>query len=264
MIDPLPPPPPPPEELFLIYLPFVEKLAARIARKNRLSAEETKDFGQELKLKLIENDYGVFSSFRGSCQMKTYLTTVAANAFKDFRNKLWGKHRISAEAKRLGPVAIRLEELLKEGRSFDEAVEILRTNLRFQETRRELEEIWKRLPPKTPRRMEGEEALVDLAASGERPEETVFERERETRARVRAALDKVLRALPDEDRLLIKMVVVNSVKIATVARLYCMEQKPLYRRLEKTLKGLRSALEREGVRWDQVADLLNRSGGGFQ
>jgi RNA polymerase sigma factor (sigma-70 family) len=268
MIDPLPPPPPPPEELFLAYLPFVEKLVARIAWKNRLSADEAEEFGQELKRKLIENDYAVFSSFRGSCQMKTYLTTVAANAFKDFRNKRWGKHRISAEAKRLGPVAIRLDELLdKEGRSFEEAVEILRTNFRVKESRRELEEIWKRLPVKTPRRMEGEEALVDLAAPGERPEETVFDRDlRETRSRVRAALDKVLRALPTDDQLLVKMVVVNGVKIATVARILCTEQKPLYRRLEKINKGLRSDLEREGVRWEQVADLLNRSdlGGGFK
>jgi hypothetical protein len=45
--------------------------------------------------------------------------------------------------------------------------------------------------------------------------------------------------------------------------LYCLEQKPLYRLKDKILQKLRNALEREGVRWEQVADLLNRSDVGW-
>lgn len=262
-----PAPPGPPEQLFLANLDLIEKLAALIARRHHASVEETEEFTSELKLKLVEDDYAVLRKFKGTSSLKTYLTTVASNAFKDFRDRSWGKWRPSAAAKDLGPLAIRLEELLdKEGRSFDEACEILRTNHRVEASRRELEEIWKRLPPKTPRRMEGEEQLQDLSAPGERPEERVFEHElRATRQRVSVALKKVLNNLSKEDRLIVRMSIVNSLKIVDIARTLGMEQKPLYRRRENILKKLRRDLEREGVRWEQVADLLNRGdlGWGF-
>jgi len=267
MKDRPPAPPGPPEQLFLDNLALIEKLAALIARRHHASVEEAEEFGSELKLKLVEGDYAVLRNFHGTSSLKTYLMIVTANAFKDFRDKRWGKWRASAAAKELGPVAIRLEELLdKEGRSFDEACEILRTNHKVSESRRELEEIWKRLPPKTSRRMEGEEKLQELPATGVRPEDRIFEQElRETRERVALALKKALDRLSVEDRLIVKMSIVDNLKIVVIAGLLCMEQKPLYRRREKILRQLRSDLEREGVRWEQVSDLLNRSdlGWGF-
>jgi len=267
MKDHPPAPPGPPEQLFIANLALIEKLAALIARRHHASVEEAEEFTSELKFKLVADNYAVLRKFKGTSSLKTYLTTVITHAFLDFRNRSWGKWRPSAVAKELGPVAIRLSELLeKEGRSFDEACEILRTNYRVAESRRELEEIWKRLPPKTPRRMEGEEALQDLAAPGERPEERVFEHElRETRARVSAALKKVLRNLPLEDRWIVKLGILDNCKIVDIAQTMCVEQKPLYRRMETILKKLRSDLEREGVRWEQVSDLLNRTdlGWGF-
>ena len=108
--------------------------------------------------------------------------------------------------------------------------------------------------------MEGEEELQDLPAPGGRPEDQVFEQElRETRERVAVALKKALDSLSPEDRLIVKMSILDNLKIVDIARLLCMEQKPLYRRREKILRQLRSGLERDGVRWEQVSDLLNRS-----
>jgi RNA polymerase sigma factor for flagellar operon FliA len=267
MKDHPPAPPGPPEQLFLDNLALIEKLAALIARRHHASVEEAEEFGSELKLKLIEANYAVLRNFQGTSTLKTYLTSVISYAFLDFRDKRWGKWRASAAAKKLGPVAVRLEELLdKEGRSFDEACEILRTNHKVSESRRELEEIWKRLPPKTSRRMEGVDDLQDLPAPGVRPEDLVFEQElRETRERVALALKKVLDSLSPEDLLIVKMSILDNLKIVDVAGLLCMKQKPLYRRREKILGQLRRGLEREGVRWEQVSDLLNRSdlGWGF-
>jgi hypothetical protein len=265
MKDSLPPAPGSPQELFLAHLSFIERLAAQVAWDHRASADEAEEFASVLQMKLLKDDYAVFRKFQGLSKLKTYLTIVAERAFQDFRIRHWGRWRPSAEAKRLGEVAVKLEELLsKERRSFDEACEILRTNHRVAESRRELEEIWKRLPVKTPRRMEGEEELQDLAAPEERPEERVFERElRETRARVSEALKKVMRSLPLQDRLIVKMGVLEEKKVVDIARTMCLEQKPLYRRMEQILKRLRSDLEREGVRWDQVSDLLNRTGVGW-
>ncbi len=259
--NPPAPPPVPPKEIFIANLDLIEKLAALIARRYHASVEEAEEFGSELKVKLMEDDYAVLRKFKGTASLKTYLATVASYAFLDFRNRCWGKWRPSAAAKELGAVALRMEELLdKEGRSFEETCEILRTNHKVGESRRELEEIWKRLPPKTSRRMEGEEELKDLPATGERPEERILERElREARERVALILKKALAGLSPEDRLIIKLSVIGNLKIVDVAHNLCMDQKPLYRRREKILRKLRSDLEREGVRWEQVADLLNRT-----
>lgn len=254
-----------PEQLFLSHLPFIEKLALGVARRSKASLEEAEEFSSDFKYKLIQDSYAVIRKFQGKAKFKTYLTTVATHAFRDFRDKRWGKWRPSAEAIRLGPVALRLEELLdKEGRGFDEACEILRTNHRVEESRRELEEIWKRLPPKTPRRMEGEEKLQEMPAPMQRPEDKVLDRElRETRKRVDIALTKVLNNLPAEDRLIVRMGIVEEFKVVDIGRRLCLEQKPLYRRLDKILARLRSDLEREGVRWEQVSDLLHRTDVGW-
>jgi RNA polymerase sigma factor for flagellar operon FliA len=256
-MNPRPPAPPSPwEQLFLANLPLIEKLAATIARRHRASVDEAEEFTSELKLKLIEDDYAVLRKFKGEASLKTYLTTVTTRAFLDFRNRCWGKRRPSAAAKRLGPVAIRLEKLLEEGRSFDEACEILRTNYRVTESRRELEEIWKRLPTKTPR----EKKQQDSTDPGPRPEEQVFEDQlRETRERVAATLKRVLDKLPPEDWLIVRLSILDNRKIVDIARMLGMKQKPLYRRRVQILEQLRRDLEREGVRWEQVADLLNRS-----
>jgi RNA polymerase sigma factor (sigma-70 family) len=256
-----PAPPGPLEKLFLANLDLIEKLAALAARQHHASVEEAEEFCSELKMKLIEDNYAVLRKFKEEASLKTYLTTVASHAFLDFRNRCWGKWRPSAAAKELGAVALRMEELLdKEGWSFEETCEILRTNHKVRESRWELEEIWKRLPTKTSRRMEGEEELEGVPAIGERPEEGILERElREARERVALILKKALDGLSPEDRLIIKLSVIENLKIVDIARTLNMKQKPLYRRREKILRKLRSDLEREGVRWEQVADLLNRT-----
>jgi RNA polymerase sigma factor (sigma-70 family) len=261
MKDHPPAPPGSPQELFLANLDLIEKLAELVSRRHHASVEEAEEFASELKFKLMADDYAVFRKFKGTSSLKTYLATVAVNVFRDFRNRRWGKWRASAAARALGPVAIRMEELVdKEGRSFEDACEILLTNHKVAASRRELLEIWKRLPPRTSRRMEGEEELQDLPAPGARPEERVLERElRETRARISLALKKALDSLSSDERLLIRMSIVDSLKIVDVAKSLCMEQKPLYRLREKILRKLRTGLEREGVRWEQIADLLNRA-----
>ncbi len=56
---------------------------------------------------------------------------VVQRLFLDHRNRQWGKWRPSAEAKRRGPLAILLERLVvRDGWTFEQAVETLRTNHR--------------------------------------------------------------------------------------------------------------------------------------
>jgi hypothetical protein len=46
-------------------------------------------------------------------------------------------------------------------------------------------------------------------------------------------------------------------KVSDIARTFNVEQKPLYRRLEKILNALRQALERRGVRKEEISGLLD-------
>jgi len=249
---------PTPERIFLEHLPFLKKLAAATARRRKASAEEGEEFTSELWIKLIEDDYAVIRGFKGDSKLETYLTVVVTNAFTDFQNQRWGRWRPSAEAKRLGPVAIRLSELIEKDRfTFDEACEILIANYKVEESRKELEEIWKRLPIRTRREMEGEEALEELPTGETSPVEDLLEGERQKRWReVSAALQTALDRLPDEDRLIFRLVTLKGIKIVAVARMFGLDQKSLYRRLENIKKLLREYLKEEGVGWEDIEDLL--------
>jgi DNA-directed RNA polymerase specialized sigma24 family protein len=136
----------------------------------------------------------------------------------------------------------------REGWSFDEACQILWTNYKVKETRQELEEIWKQLPPRTPSRGPmGEEGEVqDLPDPQLSPEDRLLIKEIQTSLeRIKPALKKALDRLDPDDRLFIMMVVVSGISIADAAKILCKEQKPLYRLLKKILRHLREDLERE-------------------
>ncbi len=229
-----------------------------IARRHHASIDEEEEFCSELKMKLVEDNYAIFRKFKGATSIKTFLTIVATTAFQDFRARHWGRRRPSAEAIRLGQVAVKLEGLVSdEGLTLDEASEVLRINHRVTESRQELEEIWKRLPKKASRRIEGEEKLKDLLAPEDRPEGRIFERElRESRVRVYAALRGMLKNLPEEDQSILKMRFWYGTKGVDIARRMGLESKPLYRRLQKILSQLRNDLERAGVRCELVDDFF--------
>lgn len=245
-----------PEQLYLGSLKLIEEVIRYAFRGSFLRAEEAPDFSQWVHMKLIEGDYGTFRKFKGNCTLRTYLTTVIVNLARDYRISLWGKRRPSAAAERLGPVAVRLEELLRAGFPFEQACEILRTNEKVTETVEELEAIRVQLPLWIPRKEVGEEPLLHLPDSELPPDEQFEEREKaQKRRRTIAALYRACQTLPKEDRLFLKLL--EDFSIAEIARLQKVDQKPLYRRHGKILKALRKALEREGVRKADIDDILN-------
>ncbi|HVS00081.1 MAG TPA: sigma-70 family RNA polymerase sigma factor [Thermoanaerobaculia bacterium] len=247
----------PPEQIFLDHLPQIEKVIASVCRRHHLQREDAQDFASMVKVKLIEDDYGVLRKFSGKSSIGTYLMVVVQRLMLDHRNHLWGKWRPSAEALRLGEVAVRLDELTgRDGRSFDEAYEILRTNEHYEISRQELVKIFERLPPRTPRRLEGEEALLDLPAPGESADRRVLGKEREEiRQRIEAALPVAMAQLSGEDQLVVQLR--ERFSIAEIARLHNLDQKQLYRRVTNILKTLRKELEEQGIRREDVAAVLD-------
>lgn len=252
-----------PEQIFLAELPRIERVIGATCRRHRLRAEEAEEFASTVRLKLIADDYAVLRKFQGRCALATYLTTVVERVFLDWRNQLWGKWRPSAEARRLGPLAVRVEILLtREGRSLPDVCQILAASPDGAALdRAEVERIAARLPARVRRLREGVEELDRLPSPEARPDQELEAREQESeRRRTEALLAGAIARLPAADRLLVRMRVEDGSSVADIARALGLEARPLYRRLESIYRTLRHELEAEGVRARTVVALFEDAG----
>lgn len=241
------------EKLLLEHLDLVDQVVRGIARRHRLSADETEELQAAIRLKLVENDYDVLRRFQQRCSLRTYLSAVVHRFFLDERNAKWGKWRPSLEAKRHGAVAMLLERLLtRDGCSFDQAVEIMRTNHQIEESHEELHRLSLVFPTRMRRRFVGEDALQN-AASEARAEADLEQGERTRRASAAsAALAAALNELGPQDRVILKMRFQDNFQVAQIARLLRVDAKPLYRRLEQIMKVLRQAMAAQGISPEDV------------
>lgn len=247
-----------PEQLFLDNLDLIERIAVHACRRSRLRPEDKEDFVSLVHEKLLENDYATLRKFerRENASLATFLRVVIRNLLRDYQNHLWGKWRHSAEAERLGKVAERLEELINcYDYTLDEASKIIRENEKLDVSDAQLDELRAKLPPRVPRQVVGEEPLLFEPARELRPDQQLEDKELERlKRRVLMGLSRALDSLSAEDRLLIKMT--TKFKVSEIARLQKLEQKPLYRRLDKLYNALEKALERQGIRREDVQAIL--------
>lgn len=248
------------ESLFVSSLSDIERVTKYIARRHHLSSSETDDFLSEVNLAIIQGDYAVLSSFEGRSSLRTYLTTVIQRLFLDHRRKSWGKWRPSAEALRLGPVALRLELLLcRDGLRLEEAVETLRTNFSCDLSPEVLKDLASRLPRRINRRAlsEAEEVLASLPA-GELVRPDALLEGRRVGERAQGLIDDVMETLGPEDRIVLRMRFEDGISVADIARTLSLDQKRLYRRLEDILQILRRSLEERGLAWPDVESMIER------
>lgn len=247
------------EDEYLQNLRTIERIARCAARKNRLNADDAAEFTQEVLVHLLEDDYAVLRKFEGRSSLSTYLHTVISRFYSQWRVKQWGKWRPSAEAKRLGRKAIELERLLtRDGYTFEEAVRELTTPAGSDYTIAELEAIYLRLPPRVPRPIPvSEELLPESAAADGEADELVEARDRERVARrTVVALGTLFQECGAEDRLILQLRFWDERKVPDIARTLNMDQKKIYKRLDKLFLTLRRGLEKAGVSKSDVADLL--------
>jgi len=245
------------ERFFLSQLPTIDRIIAFVCRRNRLSGAEADDVRSLIHLKLIENDYEILRRFRGQSTLRTYLTVVIQRRFLDYRISEWGKWRPSAEARRLGPIAIELERLtVRDGLSRDEAIESLSTRGGDPPSREALLETCRRLPNRARRRFVGDESAQEVPAADD-VERDVFHRQLAPSGRKAGiALREALAELPAEDRLILKMRFEGGSTVAEIAAALRLAQKPLYRRIEGILGSLRRRLEAAGLNASEVSDFL--------
>jgi RNA polymerase sigma factor (sigma-70 family) len=249
------------ERTYVEHAELIEGVLTLICRRHRLAGMEADDFRSIARLKLVDNDYEVLRKFEGRSSLRTFLTIVLDRVFLDYRNAQWGKWRPSAEAQRLGPVALRLEQLIvRDGYTFDEAVEMLRAQHSVRESRDRLYEMASRLPVRISRKPQGEEAIGHVEDPAPSPDMIVAREELRPQAAVaRAALDRAIAALEPQERLIIRLRFVNGLGVVDIARTLQLEQRPLYRRLQQILERLRDRLEADGVNAKTAAALLSET-----
>ena len=244
------------ERLFLQQLPAIDRIIAIIARRNALSASDADEFAAWARGRLTDSDFAILRKFGGRSSLPTYLSVVVGNLFRDYRNSIWGRWRPSAAALRMGPIGVRLEELLvRDGSPLREAMGILRS-AGAGESDIQLARMAARLPNRPLDREVALEAIGDAVPDTTR----VPLLSADERTRVDAALLLALNELQDEDRVITRMRFWDGVSVADIARLLHLEQKPLYRRIEATQRQLRAALMRRGVTEQDARELLSEDG----
>lgn len=247
-------------ELLAEAIPLVDEIVRSLRRRHRVSGDEADELLACARLKLVEHDHAVLRKFTGRSTLRTYLVTVLTRLLLDQRRQRWGKWRSSLAARRLGPTAVRLEELLyRDGRSFDEAANVLRSaGPTPPET--ELRRIAEQLPERERRRFAGEPALAVIALSADTAQASVAARERQEAAHaVEQRLDEALVGLGAQERLILRLRFDDGYTVGEIARVLRLEEKPLYKRIERLLERLRKSLEARGVRAADVSEVLGAS-----
>ncbi len=248
------------EDIYLQNLRTIERIAAFVARRHHLNASEAEEFIQEVRVRLLDDDYAIIRKFQGRSSISTYLTTVIGHLFSQWRVEQWGKWRPSAKAKCIGEKAVTLERLLsREGFTLQEAVGVLTTPGGSSYTIGELEAIYLRLPARTPRPVfVSEETVPDVITV----EADAYARmEAGDRARVARQvsqkLDESIEAKTGEDRLILQMRFWHGRRVPDIAQALHLDQKKLYKRFDHLLLELRRELESAGFTHKDVAGLFN-------
>ncbi|HYM60019.1 MAG TPA: sigma-70 family RNA polymerase sigma factor [Thermoanaerobaculia bacterium] len=248
-----------PRELLTSNLALIQRVISFACRRHRFDPEEAEDFASAVHLKLIENEYAIVRAYESRCTFATYISVVVQRMALDYRTHTWGRWHASAEAKRLGPLAVDLEQLLRrDGHSFDQALQILAPRHEGF-TPENLRLLADRLPERSPRHRDIALDNADSIAGARTDdvEEKVRTGERlQTSERLSSVMSAVIDRLADDDRLILQLRFEGGMSVAQIARALQLDQKLLYRRIERRMREIRTELEQSGMTPDEVLDLI--------
>jgi RNA polymerase sigma factor (sigma-70 family) len=250
-----------PRELLLANLDLVQELVRFHARRHALPDEEREELEGYVRLRLLENDYAILRKFEERSTLRTYLTIVIERLFLDYGNQAWGKWRASAGARRLGALAMALEErLYREGLCFEDACQVLLADPHWRTSRAELGRLHTELPP---RQLPRQRRLVDSGSVAERvdeaPDPEAVALRRSAMVEVTNALTTAYRRLRAQDRLVVRLRFVEELTVPEIARFLGLPEKTLYKRIKQLLRTLQAGMRAAGVEGRDVAALLSRS-----
>lgn len=243
-------------DLFLLHLSTIQRAIRFCALRSSLRPDHAEDFSSWAMLKLIENDYRVIAEHDGKSSFPAFISVVVHRLLLDYRNAQWGKWRASAKAIRMGDAAVVLEAMLyRDGLTTEEVIPALRR--RWPDlTRQDIERLATDLPPRLPK-----PRVVGLAAAEHASVETenaLFSAERESLARsVADVVRRALRAMDSEQRLLLRLRFEGEMSVAEISRALQIDQKPIYRKIERALVAIRKDLQEFGIGDDDLREVLS-------
>jgi RNA polymerase sigma factor (sigma-70 family) len=209
----------------------------------------------------VENDYAVLRAYESRCGFATYISVVVQRMALDFRIHAWGKWHASAEAKRLGPLAVELDRLIhRDGRTVDDALVILAPHNPGL-TRERLQTLADRLPDRAPKRRDValDEAGSVAVTRGDAVEEPLLARERRGASeRLSSLMTSAINRMPEDERLILQLRFEGGMSVPQIARALQLDQKLLYRRFDTLMRDMRRMLERSGMPAREVLDLVGR------
>jgi RNA polymerase sigma factor (sigma-70 family) len=239
------------EALFLGNLEVIDTTCRFLARRYSFTQEDTEEFGSVVRLKLIERNYETLRRYTGQCSLRTYLITVIRRMAEDYQSSHRRRWRPSSIARALGPLAVRLEQLMhSEGMGEEQAISAIST-IHPDATRTTLRVLADALPAA----QESQQSLNlqhwrSIAASsvGSLPESLVMDEEREAVvAKATAALADIVSGLDSEDQELLRLRFDEEKTVAEIARSMDRESKFVYRRIDSLLSFIRGSLVQQGV-----------------
>jgi RNA polymerase sigma factor (sigma-70 family) len=243
-------------------LALIERAVAFACRRYRLDSDDAEELASVVKLRLIENEYAILRAYEARSSFATYISIVVQRMALDFRIHQWGKWHSSAEAKRLGALAIDLERLLlRDGRTLDDAVKILASRHEGV-TPQSIAQLANRLPERPPRHrdvpLDDEAESITGSAIADVEEKAIADDRRRTSEQLSALVSTIVGRLPDDDRLIFQLRFEGGMSVAQIARSLQIEQKLLYRRIERRMLEIREELERSGIAPSEAIDLIGR------
>ncbi len=248
--------------MFEEHYELIHKTIYGVARRKRLDPESVEEFSGFAFVKILDDDAAVLRNFEGRSTLKTYLVTVVQRLYLDFQIHRYGKWRPSRRALRLGPLAIELDRLLhRDGKSLYEAADWLRERGFGDHSRESLAALARLIPNQRRRpRMEQLDRAEEVACDGGVEERLLARDRHRAAARIGTALSEALAALPDEDRLMLRLRFEEELTVRAIAAQFGVEARQLYSRFERLLASLRRTLEAAGVGKDAAAPLFEAWG----
>ncbi len=246
------------EALLVANVPLIERLGRGACRGSNMNAADVEDFLSDVKLKLVENDYAALRGFQGRCSMATWLALVVQRQLLDFRAHIWGRFRASAEARRIGETAVRLESLIvRDGMRIEEAVEFLhRSGADITVT--DAERIVAKLPRRRPQPVRVPLDDIDADRSVPRVEMAAPDQASASRT-ISTEIRAAVAGLSPNDQVLLQLHFAAGMPVAEISRSLGVPQQPLYRRLRSLCAQFRERLLAAGIDAARVLDLLDDS-----
>lgn len=243
--------------LLIENLALIERLVRFVSRRHHLSTSDCDDFAGVVKLRLVEDDFAILRKFEHRSTLATYLTVVIERLCQDFIVSRWGKWRPSAAARRMGPVAILLEQMVvRDGVPFEEAVGTLQTNHGISQTHQQLHEMYLALPERT--RWNGVQRAAEQSAEATLRADAFYGEQDDERdvERISSALSDALASLAPEEQRILKLRFEENLAVSEISAIVHIDSRVLYRRLHAMIRALRISLEARGISEEDIRRIV--------